>query len=120
MRQLSPDSREKRLEGGIIEVLPLANLGWKTIYMSKRIKSFFITLSSLVGTALLTVVATPQWADFVTWANAKAAGYGIPLVVVALVGVVISEIWKAILNKHTLMKADERIGGRAVVNASLY
>jgi len=88
--------------------------------MSKRIKSFLITAISVLGTAFLTLVGTPQWAEFVTWANDKAVNAGVPIVLVALGGVFISEVWKAILNRHTLKQAEYRIGGKAAVNASLY
>lgn len=73
--------------------------------MNKRIKSFLITASSIVGTAFLAVVFTPEWASFLHFANEKALGWGVPAVVVALVGVLVSEIWKQILNKITISNA---------------
>lgn len=72
--------------------------------MNKRIKSFLITASSILGTAVLAVVLTPEWATFVQFANDKLAGWGIPAAVVALIGVLVSEIWKAILNKRMASK----------------
>jgi len=74
--------------------------------MTKRIKSFLITASSILGTAFLAVTITPEWANFVTFANDKLLGLGIPAVIVALVGVFISEAWKGFLNKRTLAKIE--------------
>lgn len=73
--------------------------------MRKRIKSFLITASSLVGTAFLSVVLTPEWASFLGFANDKLLGWGIPAGVVALVGVLVSEVWKQILNKNIIASA---------------
>lgn len=82
--------------------------------MSKRIKSFLITASSLLGTALLAVVLTPEWATFVQFANDKLVGWGIPAVIVALIGVFVSELWKAFLNKRMASKQ----GFTSVANAA--
>jgi len=73
--------------------------------MKKRIKSFLITASSLLGTAFLAVVLTPEWASFLTFAKDKAIGWGIPVVIVSLVGVIIAEVWKQILNNIAIKKA---------------
>jgi len=75
--------------------------------MSKRLKSGFITLVSIVAV----VITTPAWADFVTFANTKLLGWGIPAVVTTLLAVFISELWKYLLNKHTLSKMG-KIGSR--------
>lgn len=72
--------------------------------MQKRIKSFLITVSSILGTALLAVVLTPEWATFVQFTNAKLSGWGIPAAVIALIGVLVSEVWKSILNKRMASK----------------
>lgn len=74
--------------------------------MSKRIKSFFITAVSLLGTAFVAVTATPAWSSFLNYAHDKALGMGIPAVVITLVGVLVSEIWKAILNAQTLKNVE--------------
>ncbi len=84
--------------------------------MKKRIKSFLITASSILGTAFLAVVMTPEWASFLTFAKDKAMGWGIPAVVVALIGVLVSEVWKQILNKITINKAIN--SGRASLSNS--
>ncbi len=70
--------------------------------MSKRIKSGLITAVSMFGTALVAAIATPQWSSFVVYAHDKAVGWGVPAVVIALLGVIVSEIWKQILNKRTM------------------
>lgn len=71
----------------------------------KRIKSFLITASSILGTAFIALTITPEWANFVTFANDKLAALGVPAVVVALIGVLVSEVWKAILNARAISKA---------------
>ncbi len=73
--------------------------------MKKRIKSFLITVSSLIGTALLVVVLSPEWASFVQFANEKLVSWGVPTVLVALLGVFISEVWKQVLNWRTISKS---------------
>lgn len=73
--------------------------------MSKRIKSFLITASSIFTTAFIAVTFTPEWASFLTYANDKLLGFGIPAVVIAVIGVLVSEIWKGVLNKITISKA---------------
>lgn len=87
--------------------------------MSKRTKSFLITATSLLGTAVFAVTLTPEWVTFVTYANDKLLGFGIPAAIVGLLGVFISEVWKAILNKRTIAKA-ESLGYSAARNLDLY
>jgi len=66
--------------------------------MKKRIKSFLITATSLLGTAFFAVVLTPEWATFLQFAKDKLADWGIPAVILGLIGVFLSEVWKEILN----------------------
>lgn len=61
---------------------------------NKRIKSGLITLVSIIAA----VITTPAWSGFVEFANSKLYGFGIPTVVTALLAVVISELWKHIIN----------------------
>lgn len=79
--------------------------------MSKRIKSFLITASSIFGTAFLALVVSPEWVNFVTFVNDKAHSLGVPEVVIALVGVLIAEIWKAILNARTMARVERGVAG---------
>jgi len=80
------------------------------IINSKRLKSFFITASSLLGTALLAIVLTPEFSNFLQLARETLASWGIPTVIIALIGVFISELWKAILNARTIAKQSEVAG----------
>lgn len=68
--------------------------------MSKRIKSFFITLGSLALTALISVVLTPQWATFIQDVNSFLVSHGAPVSLVVVIGLLIAEMWKAFLNKR--------------------
>ena len=79
--------------------------------MKKRFKSFLITASSLAGTAFLSVVLTPEWATFLHFAKNTAIGWGVPAIIVTLVGVFVSEIWKQILNNQTISKAKGGFAG---------
>lgn len=73
---------------------------------AKRIKSFFISLGSFAIASLSALVLTPEWADFLTWAGAtgEAAllGWGVPAVIVIIIGKFIDEIWRQILNNHII------------------
>lgn len=75
----------------------------------KRFKSFLITASSILTTAILATVLTPEWAAFLTLVKEKFTEWGVPLVVIALIGVLVSEIWKGVLNRLTIRKY-ENIG----------
>lgn len=72
--------------------------------MSKRIKSFFISLASFALASFTALIFTPQWADFITWvgqtSEATLLGWGIPAVVIIVFGKFIDEIWRQILNKY--------------------
>ena len=87
--------------------------------MSKRIKSFLITATSILGTAFVAITVTPEWVNFVTFVNDKATSLGVPAVVIALVGVFIAEVWKSILNARALKKA-ESMGVAASRSLDLY
>jgi hypothetical protein len=71
--------------------------------MSKRIKSGLITLISVFGAVLV----SPQWVDFSKFASDKLSDWGIPVAVIALLGVFLSEIWKQILNWHIMQKINK-------------
>lgn len=68
--------------------------------MQKRVKSFLITASSLFFTAFVAVVLTPEWATFVTDVYVYLGQVGIPASIIAVLGLLVAEIWKAILNKR--------------------
>lgn len=75
--------------------------------MSKRLKSGLITLVSLFGA----IVVTPQWVDFTKFASDKLSDYGIPVAVIGLLTVVLSEIWKQIINWRILNNRGVTVGG---------
>ena len=73
--------------------------------MNKRIKSYLIDAVSIFGTAFLAVTLTPEWANFTDFAHQTLVGLGVKEVVVVLLGKLISEIWKQILNEIAIRKA---------------
>lgn len=73
----------------------------KDLFSSKRVKSFLITLLSLCGTALVAVIATPEWNAYLVEVKAFATTQlGLSGAAVAVIGLFISELWKNILNKR--------------------
>lgn len=72
---------------------------------TKRIKSFLISLSSVAFTALVAVTFTPEWAGLVSDAGNYLASIGVPASAIAVIGLFIAEVWKAILNARTIAKA---------------
>lgn len=80
--------------------------------MDKRIKSFLITAVSIFGTAFTTLIFTPQWSDFVNWLGVTSSTYAsahhIPTAIVLVVGVLVAEIWKQILNSYIIRQAGFR------------
>lgn len=84
--------------------------------MSKRIKSFLMTLGSIAATAFIGVVLTPEWGGFLTWIHEQAAAFGVPAAIVAVVGVFISELWKEFINRRKISDAAEDMGVAAVSN----
>lgn len=73
--------------------------------MKKRIKSFLIGAVSILGTALVAVVLTPEWATLLQDAYAYLAQIGVPASVIAVLGLIVAEVWKAILNKRIASKS---------------
>lgn len=73
--------------------------------MSKRIKSFLISAASVFVTALAVVVLTPEWATFVQDVYGWVTEAGLPASLVAVVGLIVAEVWKSILNKRAASKA---------------
>lgn len=67
----------------------------------KRVKSGAITFVSLFAA----VATTPAWATFVHWGEERAVMIGIPIAVIGLVTVIIDNVWKQMLNNHTMKKA---------------
>lgn len=86
--------------------------------MSKRIKSFLISAASLFGTAFIAVTFTPEWAGLVQDAGNYLVQIGVPASVVTVVGLLIAEGWKALLNARTIAKA--RGIGAGVNSLELY
>lgn len=77
------------------------------ITMTKRIKSFLISAASILGTAMVAIVLTPEWATFVTDVYAWLGALGWPASIVAVVGLLVAELWKQYLN-HRKMQAYEK------------
>lgn len=71
--------------------------------MSKRIKSGLITLVSIFGA----VMVTPQFVDFTKFTSDKLSEWGVPVAVIGVLGVFLSEVWKQILNWYTLKKLEK-------------
>lgn len=71
--------------------------------MSKRIKSGLITLVSIFGA----VMVTPQFVDFTKFTSDKLSEWGVPVAVVGVLGVFLSELWKQILNWHMMKKLEK-------------
>ncbi len=86
--------------------------------MKKRLKSFFITAASLAGTAFFAVVLTPEFSSFLAYARETVSSWGVPSVVIALVGVFVSELWKQYLNYRIVKKMgrDGFAGSRPVAD----
>jgi len=84
--------------------------------MKKRIKSGLITLISILGV----VVVSPQFVDFSKFASEKLSDWGVPVVVVGVAGVLLSEVWKQILNWRMLSKNDSLAGGFSDYSNELY
>ena len=84
--------------------------------MSKRIKSFLITLISVLGV----VVMSPQFVDFSKFASDKLSDWGIPVAIIGVAGVLLSEIWKQILNWRILSRNDSLAGGFSDYKNELY
>jgi len=72
--------------------------------MSKRIKSFLISLSSILVTALVAIMATPEWTSLVKDAYGWLSSVGVPASVIGVIGLLIAELWKAVLNKRIISK----------------
>ena len=84
----------------------------------KRIKSGLITLVSVLGV----VVLSPQFVDFSKFASDKLGEWGVPVAVIGVLGVFVSELWKQILNWRIQHKLGESglAGSSADYNNELY
>ena len=70
------------------------------LFSSKRVKSFLISFLSLCATALVAIVATPEWNAYLVEVKSFATSQlGLSGALVAVIGLFISELWKNILNK---------------------
>lgn len=78
----------------------------KDIFMiSKRIKSFLISFSSILITALAGVIATPEFGGAVVDINNHLVGLGVPAYIIVIGGLLIGEVWKDLLNRIKIEKA---------------
>jgi hypothetical protein len=86
--------------------------------MKKRIKSGLITLVSILGV----VMVSPQFIDFTKFASDKLSEWGVPVAVIGLLGVFLSEIWKQILNWRITSKLEKEglAGSSADYSNELY
>ncbi len=71
--------------------------------MSKRIKSGLITLVSIFGAVMM----SPEFVDFTKFTSDKLTDWGVPVAVIGVMGVLLSEIWKQVLNWHTMRKLEK-------------
>lgn len=93
----------------------------KDLFSAKRIKSFFITLFSLVITAFIAVVATPEWSAFLVEVKAWAGSLGLSAASVAVIGVFVAEIWKNWLNKRMAKAAGyNKVAAASNMGVDLY
>lgn len=76
--------------------------------------SGLITFVSLFAS----VITTSQWADFVQYSNGKLVAWGVPLAIIGLVTVIISELWKQVLNAK--MIAEAQAVGKGTAELDLY
>lgn len=77
----------------------------KDMTITKRIKSFLISLSSVFATAFIAVVVTPQWAVFTGDVSNWLGQIGIPASLITVVGLLIAEAWKQYLNSRAINQA---------------
>lgn len=86
--------------------------------MSKRLKSFFITVGAFVITAITAVITGPLWPSFVEWinttTNSTLLGYGIPAIVAAIAVSFVGELLRQVANAIIASKQ----GYSSVVGAS--
>lgn len=68
--------------------------------MLKRFKSLMISAASVLVTALAAVVITPEWATFIGDFYIWLGSAGIPGSLVVVAGLIVAEIWKAVLNAN--------------------
>lgn len=66
--------------------------------MSKRIKSFFISLASFIIPAIGAIILTPEWAKLVSDLNNWIISLGIPASLTVVAGLLIAELWKNWIN----------------------
>lgn len=82
-----------------------------------------MVLSSMAVTAFFALVLTPEWAGLVTDLTAWLQHIGVPASVIAVVGVLISEIWKQVLNNRKLERVDmeeKMVGAARAEDLDLY
>jgi hypothetical protein len=72
--------------------------------MSKRIKSFLITLGSLLIPIIVVVLSSPEWLTFSNDIKGYLSEHGLSTSLIAVIGLVISELWKAFLNSRKAVK----------------
>lgn len=72
--------------------------------MSKRIKSFLMTLASIAVASLGVIIFTPEFSNAVSWiahtSEMTLLGWGVPGVIVIVLGKFVDEVWRNLLNKH--------------------
>lgn len=89
----------------------------KNFMISKRVKSFLISFVSVLVPALIAVVATPKFSvvagDFLNYIQSL----GVPASVAVVVGLLIAEVWKGILNKRIINDSKEKIASIGQTNS---
>ncbi len=88
----------------------------------KRFKSGLIVFGSSLLSALVAVVPTVQFVNFVQWLDAVLVKAGIPSVVLALLAAFISQAWFAWRNAVKLKKerTNLSLSGKAMTVVDLY
>lgn len=68
----------------------------------KRVKSFMISFASVLLTAMIAVVLTPEWGTFVSDVYGWLGSAGVPASLIAVIGLVVAELWKGLINRHKI------------------
>lgn len=78
------------------------------INWEKRIKSFFITLCSILAPALIAVLTSPAFGEAGAYVSTTLVAWGAPALVVTFIGVAISEAVKQWINDRKVMQAESQ------------
>lgn len=71
----------------------------------KRLKSFGIVFGSVLLPALIAVIPTVEFSNFIGWLKGVVTGLGVPAVVYSLAAAFVAQLWFAWRNKVIISKA---------------